>query len=64
MVRSFLVVVNVFNSPLFFLPCFVVHGGVSFSALMCIIKVGIEVDGSFSIKLWMLLLMSKYDSFP
>ena len=31
--------------------------------LMCAIKVGTEVDGSFSIKLWMLLLMSKYDSF-
>ena len=31
--------------------------------LICVIKVGTEVDGSFSIKLWMLLLISKYDSF-
>ena len=31
--------------------------------LMCVIKVGTEVDGSLSIKLWMLLLVSKYDNF-
>ena len=30
---------------------------------MCAIKVDIEDDGSFSIKLWMLLLISKYDNF-
>jgi len=31
--------------------------------LMCAIKVGNKVDGLFSIKLWMLLLIKKYNSF-
>ena len=60
---SFPIAIDVLNGHFLCQPCFPVCGIVFFSAFMCDIKVGTKVYESFLINMWMLLLMSRYDSF-